>query len=195
MSYSSFSNPLVLLAAAVLISGATFTACSPTEDYDPSHTDTREQEADYQQESRLDSRAADAVAAASRVHYFEANTMYGQQLAEALRDSIQAIPVATADPQGVPTISMMTPVMIGQDVVMLAIAETQTRQNILDTGLATAAAYLYQPAETPSQQYRGARVVLGLIDDEQELQSLTDGLGDVPENALFLRILRIIPLG
>ncbi len=86
--------------------------------------------------------------------------------------------------------------MVDDDVLMFGLSDNQTRINIQKRKLAVAGVYLYESDwEGGLSDSRGARLVLRLIEDEEEIELLRKRAPEAPEDVLFMRIVRILPVG
>lgn len=139
--------------------------------------------------------SVDSVSAASLVHYFPDSRLTGTQLQRAFGSSIPSLSIATVNEDGSPNIAMLSPIPVSNDYIMIILSDTQTRRNLERYGMAAAAAYSYTPMAAPDAQYQGSRLVLELEKDPQVIQKLQQQSDSENPDAVFLRIIRILPLG
>ncbi|GAB6089757.1 hypothetical protein [Spirochaeta dissipatitropha] len=141
------------------------------------------------------SAGTDSISAASMVHYFPDSTLTKTQLQGSLGSSIPSASIATVNEDGSPNIAMLSPVVISDDYIMIILSDTQTRRNLELQGIAVATAYSYTAMAAPDAQYKGSRLVLELVNDPQLIQRLRNKSETDSPYAVFLRIVRILPLG
>lgn len=139
----------------------------------------------------------DSVSAASDTTYFGDNTLSVEELYETIHNlSGGALAVATVNRDGAPNLAYVGPDMIDDDVLMFGLSDNQTRINIEERKFAVAGVYLFDPAsEGGLSDSRGARLVLRLIEDEDDIAALKKRAPDAPDDVLFMRIVRILPVG
>lgn len=138
----------------------------------------------------------DSVSAASGI-YFQENTLSIEELRETIH-SLQggALAVATTNEDGSPNLAYMGPDMVADEVLMFGLSENQTRINIERRKLAVAGVYIYDPeSEGGLADSKGVRLVLELIEDEGLIGELKAKVPDAPDNVLFMRIVRVLPVG
>jgi hypothetical protein len=141
--------------------------------------------------------AVDSVSAASDTVYFDDNTLTAEELYETIHNlSGGALAVSTVNADGAPNLAYIGPDMIDDDVLMFGLSDNQTRINILERKIAVAGVYLYDPAyEGGLSDSRGARLVLRLIEDEGLIAELKQRAPDAPDDVLFMRIVKVLPVG
>jgi len=139
----------------------------------------------------------DSVSAASDTYYFEDNTLSSEELADVIHNlSGGALAASTVNADGSPNLAFIGPDMITDDVLMFGLSDNQTRINILARKIVVVGVYLFDPeSEGGITDSRGARIVLELIEDKTEIASLMDLVPDAPDDVLFMRIVRVLPVG
>lgn len=140
---------------------------------------------------------ADSVSAASDTVYFDENTLTAEELYETIHNlSGGALAVSTVNADGAPNLAYIGPDMIDDDVLMFGLSDNQTRINILERKIAVAGVYLYEEEyEGGLSDSRGARLVLRLIEDAGVIAELKQRAPDAPEDVLFMRIVKVLPVG
>jgi hypothetical protein len=138
----------------------------------------------------------DSVSAASNIYYQE-NTLSVEELREAVHTlKGGALAVATVNEDGSPNLAYVGPDMVTDKVLMFGLSDNQTRKNIERRKLAVAGVYIYDPdSEGGLADSVGARLVLELIEDEGLIGELRGKVPEAPEDVLFMRIVRILPVG
>ncbi len=138
----------------------------------------------------------DSVSAASTIYYQE-NTLSTEELRNAVH-SLKggALAVSTVNEDGSPNLAYVGPDMITDEVLMFGLSDNQTRRNIGRRKLAVAGVYIFDPdSEGGLADSVGARLVLELIEDEELIEELRKKVPDAPDDVLFMRIVRILPVG
>lgn len=140
---------------------------------------------------------SDSVSAASDTTYFADNSLSVEELYETIHNlSGGALAVATVNADGSPNLAYVGPDMIDDDVLMFGLSDNQTRINIEERKFAVAGVYLYDPEwDGGLADSRGARLVLRLIEDADEIERLKERAPEAPENVLFMKIVRILSVG
>lgn len=138
----------------------------------------------------------DSVSAASNIYYQE-NTLSVEELREAVHTlKGGALAVATVNEDGSPNLAYVGPDMVTDKVLMFGLSDNQTRKNIMRRKLAVAGIYIYDPdSEGGLADSVGARLVLELIEDEELIEELRGKVPEAPDDVLFMRIVRILPVG
>lgn len=139
----------------------------------------------------------DSVSAASNTIYFAENTLSVEELYEAVHNlSGGALAVSTVNADGSPNLAYIGPDMVDDDVLMFGLSDNQTRRNIIERKIAVAGVYLYtSDRDGGLADSRGARLVLRLIEDEDEISKLKERSPDAPDDVLFMRLVKILPVG
>ncbi len=137
----------------------------------------------------------DSISAASEKVYFEENSLTGDKLRDAVHGYRGgAMPVATVNADGTPNLAFVGPDMIRDDAVMIGLWDNQTKENILRRKYAVAGVYLYDPDRGITES-RGARLVLELIEDPETIDELRSLVPDAPDDVVFMKVLRVLPVG
>ncbi len=155
----------------------------------------------------LAAQSADAISKASVKNYYPALT--GQALYDLLknvRDPLKrtfACSMSTVNADGTPNAAVVIPGYADDETVMFGIAPNQTSENLKARKLGVLTIYIRNPTAPADQKdpatgmaYTdyGARLVLRLIEEPAEIKALLEKTKS-REGSLFLKIVKIMPLG
>lgn len=137
----------------------------------------------------------DAVSSASTDHYADRSLTW-DTIADAINNRTGAVTVATVDEDGSPRIGVFIPGFLGEKHLMFGLAPSISRDNIVRTKEAMIAFYIYNPGADDSERNGGARLRVVLEEDEEVIQTLTEGNERYnPDSSIIMRIEELLPIG
>lgn len=137
----------------------------------------------------------DSFTSASVKNFYEASSLKGEDLFQAIKERKCAISVATVNPDGSPNAAVVIPGMADEKTLMFGLADNQTKVNFKERKDAVVTAYIYNPeSEEKLERNVGARLVTKYIDDEAKIEELMKKT-EANEGTMFLEIVEILPLG
>lgn len=144
-------------------------------------------------------QSADAVSKASTVQYYAKSSLLGEDLWKALETRQCAIAVATVNADGSPNAAVVIPgVTKDRSALVFGLAPNQTLLNFRERRLAIVTAYIYNPSAADKlERNKGARILVEFVSDPAQAGKLLEDNRDkgATENSVFMRILKVMPLG
>ncbi len=147
----------------------------------------------------------DTVSAASTQAYYADSSLDGEQLYDLMGSRRAAFLWSTVNQDGSPTASIMVPGVVDRSEGILAQSYggtgNQTTKNMIERSLAVLTVYQHNPdAEDRLERNIGARLVCEFVSDaESQRRYLAEyqksNSRATLENTVFLRIVRVLPLG
>jgi hypothetical protein len=147
----------------------------------------------------------DAVSAASTQNYYGDSSPRGTELYDLMSSRRAAFVWSTVNGDGSPNASVMVPGVVDRSEGILSQSfgggGNQTITNMRERGLAVLTVYQHNPdAEDRLERNIGARLVVEYISDRATQNRLIDRYQSANEratleNTVFLRIVRVLPLG
>ena len=137
----------------------------------------------------------DSISSASVAHFYEASSLKGEELMNAINDRSGSVTIATTNEDGTPNIATLVPEAVDENTLMFQFAENQTKVNLEERDLAVLSYYIYKPeAEEKADRNSGARLILKLITDESKISELSTK-AEAPAGVIFMEIVKVLPLG
>lgn len=137
----------------------------------------------------------DVLTAASGQYYYAASSYSPEALAAALKSFPYpgSVTVATVNEDGTPNLAVAIPALSADGKYLsFGLADNRTKTNMIKRLYAVVCVYEYNPrAENKADRNKGARIILSYPGDEEN-KSLNAGK---ERPALFMRIVKILPLG
>lgn len=137
----------------------------------------------------------DVLTAASGQYYYAASSYTPESLAAALKSYPYAgsVTIATVNEDGTPNLAVAIPALSADGKYMsFGFADNRTKMNMIERRYAVVCVYEYNPrAENKADRNKGARIILS-YPGEEENKALNAGK---ERPALFMRIVKILPLG
>ena len=157
-------------------------------------------------------QSADSISAASVKNYYPALT--GQDLMQALKNSSDtsagagnkrnwACSMSTVNADGTPNVAVVIPGYADDETVRFGLAPNQTLVNLKARKMGVLTLYIRDPGAPADKKdpvtgraYTdyGARLILELIEDPAAIKTLLEKTKS-REGTLFLKIVRVLPLG
>lgn len=146
--------------------------------------------------------SADTISSASTGIYYQDGTWSEEKFVELFRDGISkhaAVSISTTNADGTPNAATIVPSFVNADsneyLKISAGSIGNTVQNLKERKFAVITAYQHNPEETDKfLRNNGIRIVVEAVSDQALIDKFNVG-NKYPDNTVYMKIVRFLPLG